>query len=278
MLVLLPGSPVTPQSIELITELTVFDAYMARTRLSTRLPIVLGPCRRADLNESTGDRLERVGIRFIGVSKEFLDQPIHPLSVTSCQVASEFILVADADGRERVWPLTQPILLLEGRYDIDIPHQKSPRRTASDRLMEAVLNPDPAAALETGLRQVLLIYPRGAEHPAELIDSRMDYSFLGDEKALTTAENFRKLLGLLSDAFASPIVREMISHRYALEQITEIQADSDSGSGRGTSGKNRKQRRSNRPAIRFMSRLLYCQWMRENGWTGRVFPDMAKFS
>jgi len=271
--VLLPGSRVTPRSIELITELTIFDAYMARTRLCTRLPIVLGPCRRADLNQGTGDRLEREGIRFVGVSKEFLDQPIQPMSVTSCQVASEFIVVADADGDERVLPVTQPILLLEGRYDIEIPRRMSPRRTASDRLMAAVLNPVPSASLETGLRQVLLIYPRGDDHPAELIDSRMDYAVLGSEKALTTPENFRKLLDLLSDAFGSPIVREMISHRSAIEQITEYETDKDSAAGRRPSKKKQRRRRSNQSAIRFMSRLLYCRWMRENGWTGRVFPD-----
>jgi len=276
MLVLLPGSQVTPESIDLITELTVFDQYMARSRLCTRLPIVLGPCRHADLNGRIGDRMERVGIRFIGVSKEFLDQPIHPMTVTSCQLAPEFLLVADADGKERMFSVPQPILLLEGRYDIDIHHQKSTRRTESDRLMEAVLNPAPSPSLETGLRQVLFIYSKGDDDPAELMDSRLDYSLLGDEKALTTAENFRTLSGRISDSFTSPLVQEMIEHSYALEHITEYETDIDSGAGRRRSRSRQGRRRSNRFTVRFMSRLLYWRWMRENGWTGRVFPDRSE--
>jgi len=273
MLVLLPGSPVTPQSIELIRELTIFDAYMARTRLCTQLPMVLGPCPRETLTGDNGDRMERVGIRFVGVSKAFLDQPVRPLPVTACQIESEFILVSNADGQERIFPVARPILLLEGRYDIGRHRQNSDRRNESDRLMEAVLTPTPASTVDTGLRQVLFIYSKSTEHPAELIDSRLDYSLLGQAKALTTAENFRTLLDRMSETFGSPIVREMIRHSYALVPMAEDESHIESDSSPKSRGKKRDRHRSNRRIIRFMSRLLYCQWMRENGWTGRVFPD-----
>jgi len=272
MLVLLPGSQITPQSIQLLTELTVFDAYMARSRLRTQLPVVLGPCCQRDLETHIGDRLERLSIRFIAIPRDFLDPPFHSLEVTACRLEPDVILLSDAQGQERIFPVSQPVLLLEGRYDIDKRPRKSPMRSESDRLMETVLNPEPTASLETGLRHVLFMYSRGDPHPVELLDSRLDYSFLGDDKALTTAENFRNLLARLSEAFDSPIVREMMHHQYALEQITENEADIESGVGRRARGKKPGQRRSNRSAIRLMSRLLYCQWMRERGWAGRVFP------
>jgi len=273
MLVLLPGSRVTPESIQLLTELTVYYAYMARSRLCTQLPMVLGPCCPAEVKAHIGDRMERVGIHFIAIFKDFLEQPFHALEATSCRIEPDMILLTDANGRERMCPLTQPSLLLEGRYDIDSHHRKTALRAESDRLMEAVLHPTPSPSADAGLRQVLFIYPRGSDHPVELVDSRLDYSFLGDAKALTTAENFRNLIGLLSDTFASPIGREMVHHSYALESITDDDSDMESGTGPRDARKKRRRRRSNRSAVRLMSRLLYCQWMRQSGWAGRVFPD-----
>ena len=142
-------------------------------------------------------------------------------------------------------------------------------------------NPEPEKDLKkiktVGLQDLktfwfVMLYQVMDMNPLIFIDQVMDYTALGSLKKMTVAENFQYLRHQLEVTFCRKADTSMLKYSYALEheqQLTEMK----------TKRLNLKRNKvamitaiSNEEAVNHMSRLMFFQWCKENGWVDRIMP------
>jgi hypothetical protein len=98
------------------------------------------------------------------------------------------------------------------------------------------------------------------------MEEKIDFTFLGENRSLTAAENFRRLRDLVAKRFGT-VCRDMVTFAFGIESLTE-----DRTEGEERRRKRQVQMRSNVASVNTMARLFYCRWWQEQGWAEHVFP------
>jgi hypothetical protein len=270
ILVLFPGSAQSDGAVSLLSEIGVFDDYMIRNRLRSRLPVLYGPCRRSEIGEDTGRRLSDAGVRFMAVSRAYLDEPFAAFDADRCLFESERVRLWDTEDRQRDLYDREKTLVLEAVYASETRSrtERSGRKPVDVAArFEAGFGATPAAV--SGERAgVLFLFPRSGDLPIRFMEENIDFGFLDERRGLTAAENFRLLRGLLDDRFG-PVCRDMVSYGFSIEALTEERTEE---AGRARGRVRQVKTRSNVSSVNTMARLLYCRWWQEQGWADRVFP------
>lgn len=269
MLVLFPGSEQSDEAVSILSEIGIYDAFMIRSRLRCRLPAVFCPCRRRDIAGETGRRLSKAGIRFMAVAKDFLESPFSIFDAARCRFDAEMIRLWDAEGKERAIFEREKCLLLEAVYESQT--RKRTEKTRRKRPSEAGprLDVDPGRDTGAGSGEragVLLLLGETGSPALRFMEEEIDFSFLGDRRALTAAENFGRLREKLDRRFG-PVCRDMVTFAFGLEALTE-----DRTEDRGARGSRLVRMRSNVSSVHTMARLLFCMWRQAQGKADRVFP------
>ncbi len=268
MLVLFPGSAESTEAVAVLSQIGIYDDYMIRNRLRTRLPVLFAPCRTAEIAGETGRRLSAAGVRFMAVDRKTLDLPFSAFDAARCQFAPDLIRIWDEEDRERTLFDRERVLLLEAVYDSKrrrIPEGRG-RKAAKPGLrfdLETSEAPDTGGPERAG---VLFLFTRAEPLPIRFMEEKIDFTFLGENRSLTAAENFRRLRDLLAKRFGT-VCRDMVTFAFGIESLTE-----DRTEGEERRRKRQVQMRSNVASVNTMARLFYCRWWQEQGWAAHVFP------
>ena len=270
MLVLFPGSAQSDGAVSLLSQIGVFDDYMIRNRLRSRLPVLYGSCRRSDIAGETGRRLSDAGVRFMAVSRSYLDEPFGAFDAVRCEFGPERVRLWDSDDRRQDLYDREKTLVLEAVYASETRRrtERSGRKPADAAARFDLASSDSPPAGSSGRAGVLFLFPCSGDLPIRLMEAEIDFSFLGERLGLTAVENFRRLRGLLDERFG-PVCRDMVSYGFFIEALTEERTEE---AGRAKGRVRQVKTRSNVSPVNTMARLLHCRWLQEQGWAERVFP------
>lgn len=273
LLVLLPGSTINPEGIRFLSEISGFDHFIIQNKMKIKLPHILCPVNSHEIAGSSGDLLENLCINFIAVKKTFLAQPFKPFLVKSCrfdQKQSRFfnsqLSLVEVYNEEKV-------LLLEGRYrTTDAIEARVPEDDVRASLKpQKVKNVN---SIDLRIYRFVMLYQVMDPDPLVFIDQCLDYSFLGSEKEMTVSANFDVLKIKLEKIFCSTVNPLMLQHEYVLKQ------DQDFSEKKAKGFKLKSQKEmittsiSNEAAANRMSRLLFFQWCKSQGWVNRIMPQI----
>lgn len=253
----------------LLSDVGIYDRYMVRNRLRTRLPAVFGPCKRNEIAATLGDRLVSCGVRFMAVARDFLEAPLGGFDAVRCRFGTEAVRLWDGDAKERTLFSKERLLVIEAVYDTKKQRLRDWRGKRSRDLerFSAGLAEAEFAPL-SGERTGVLFLLRTGTDVVRFVEEKIDFSFLGESRSLTVAENFRRLRALLEKRFGAAC-RDMVTFCIGIESLTEESPEENAG----RKGRPRQiQVRSNISSVHTMARLLCCRWWQEKGWAGRVFP------
>ena len=269
LLVIFPGSTESEEAVALLSDIGIYDPYMVRNRLRTRLPSVFGPCKRDEVAGPVGDRLASSGVKFMAVARDFLDTPLGGFDVVRCRFGTESTQLWDADEKERTLFTKERLLVVEAVYDTKKQRRRDWRGKRSRDLERFSAGlPETAFAPPSGERTGVLFLLRTGTDVARFVAEKVDFSFLGEERSLTVSENFHRLRALLEERFG-PVCRDMVNFGIGIETLSEESPEQNSN----RKGQPRQlQVRSNVASVHTMVRLLCCRWWQENGWADRVFP------
>jgi len=269
LLVIFPGSTESEEAVALLSDIGIYDPYMVRNRLRTRLPSVFGPCKRDEVAGPVGDRLASSGVKFMAVARDFLDAPFGGFDVVRCRFGAETIRLWDGDAKERTLFSKEGLLVVEAVYDTKKQRLRDWRGKRSRDLERFSAGlAETGFAPPSGERTGVLFLLRTGMDVVRFVAERVDFSFLGESLSLTVAENFRRLRALLEERFG-PACRDMVTFGIGIETLTEENPEENAG----RKGQPRQiQVRSNISSVHTMARLLCCRWQQENGWADRVFP------
>ena len=271
LLVLLPGSTINPEGIRFLSEISGFDHFIIQNKMKIKLPHILCPVNSHEIAGSTGDLLENLCINFIAVKKKLLAQPFKPFFVKSCgfgQKQSRFfnsqLSLVEVYNEEK-------ILLLEGRYrttdaiEALLPEEGVPFSLKPQKVKNV-------NSIDLRIYRFVMLYQVMDPDPLVFIDQCLDYSFLGSEKKMTVSANFDVLKIKLEKMFCSMVDPLMLQHEYVLKQDQDFSEKKT----KGFTLKNQKSlittSISNETAVNRMSRLLFFQWCKKNGWVKRIMP------
>lgn len=268
MLVLFPGSTESAEAVAVLSRIGVYDEFMIRNRLRSRLPVLFAPCQKAQIEGETGRRLSAAGVRFMAVNRKALDLPFSAFDAVKCQFSPDLIRIWDQDDREQTLFDREKVLLLEAIYD------SKRRRMSEGRGRKTTtaglrLDTEPAESPEAGVAErsgVLFLFTRTEPVPVRFMEEKIDFTFLQESRSLAAAENFRRLRDLLSERFG-PVCRDMVTFSFGIESLTE-----DRTEGQDRRRQRQVQVRSNVSSVNTMARLFYCRWWQDQGWAEQVFP------
>lgn len=269
LLVIFPGSTESKAAVSLLSDIGIYDAYMVRNRLRTRLPSVFGPCKRDEIAGRVGDRLASCGVKFMAVARDFLNAPFGGFDAVQCRFGTDTTRLWDGDAKERTLFSKERFLVVEAVYDKKKQRLRDWRGKRSRDLSRLSANLAEAAfAPPSGERTGVLFLLRTGTDVVRFLEENVDFSFLGENRSLTVSENFRRLRALLEERFG-PACRDMVTFGIGIETFTEENPEENAG----RKGQPRQfQIRSNISSVHTMVRLLCCRWWQENGWADRVFP------
>lgn len=275
VLMLLPGSEITEDGTEQLSKMSGFDAFIIHNRLKTALPHLLCPVNSRTIAGESGDLLVSAGIRFLAVRKSFLAVPFHPFVVRHCRFGEKRSQFYDRRHEPVELHNKENVLLLEGCYH------------TTDGKLTGILDPgiDAGPGFELKHRRekavrlqdlktcrFIMLYLSMDMNPLIFIDQWMDYTFLGPARKLTVGENLQCLRHRLQETFSRQTDQRMLSHGYALENDRRL-AEMKTKKFRLTGGMEMATTEiSNESAVNRMSRLIFFQWCRENGWVDRMMP------
>lgn len=274
LLVLLPGSMINPEGIRFLSEISGFDHFIIQNKLKIKLPHILCPVNSHAIAGPAGDLLENLCINFIAVKKHFFAQPFKPFRVTSCgfgQKQSRFfnrhLSLAEIYNNEKV-------LLLEGRYKTTDAIEA--RVTEDDvRVSLKSQKVKNVNSVDVKTYRFVMLYQVMDPDPLVFIDQCLDYSFLGLEKKMTVPANFGVVKNHLEEIFCSTVNPLMLEHEYVLKQVQDL----GEKKAKKFTLKSHKEivttSISNEAPANQMSRLLFYQWCKDNGWINRIMPQIS---
>ncbi len=270
-LVLLPGSEITRAGISQIAEISHFDPFFIENKLKIKLPHVLCPVNSGKITGAAGDRLESAGIAFLAIKKSMLGLGFSPFAVSCCEFGKKRSrFYSKAHDPVEIYN-DENIFLIQGCY-----------QTAGAEPACVTDNPAPEKdrkKIKTVRLQDLktfwfvMLYQTMDMNPLIFIDRVMDYTALGSLKKMTVTANFKYLRHQLETTFCRKADTSMLKYSYALEQeqqLTETKAKKlnlKRNKGAVTTAI------SNENAANRMSRLMFFQWCKENGWVSRIMPS-----
>jgi hypothetical protein len=268
MLVLFPGSAESDEAVAILSQIGIYDEYMIRNRLRTRLPVLFAPCLKADIAGETGRRLSAAGIRFMSVTREVLGLPFSAFDAVRCQFDPDLIRIWDGEGRERTLYDREKVLVLEAIYDSKRREtlEKRKRKPSATGLRLDMATPETPAIGNGEPTGVLFFFTQAEMLPVRFMEEKIDFSFLGENRSLTAVENFRRLRDLIAERFG-PVCRDMVTFAFGIESLTEDRTEKED-----RRRYRQVQIRSNVSSVNTMARLFYCRWWQEKGWADYVYP------
>ena len=269
-LVLLPGSEISRTGISQMAEISHFDPFIIENKLKIKLPHVLCPVNSGKIMGAAGDRLESAGISFMVVKKKMLGLRFSPFAVSFCEFGKKQSRFYNKAHDSIEIYNEENILLIQGCYQTAgaepacVTDNQEPEKDR--KKIRTVSSQDLKTFWFVMLYQVMDM------NPLIFIDRAMDYSALESLKKMTVTANFKYLRNQLETTFSRKSDPAMLKHGYVLEQNKEL-----------TEMKTKKLslRRdaaivttaiSNENAANRMSRLMFFQWCKENGWVDRIMP------
>ncbi|MBC2715206.1 MAG: hypothetical protein HF978_07855 [Desulfobacteraceae bacterium] len=273
VLVLLPGSTITPEGIRLLCRISNFDHFIILNKLKIKLPQILCPINSHEIAGSSGDQLDVLRINFLAVKKIFFERPFNPFMVLSCRFGKKRSRFYTSHHHPVEIYNEEKILLIEGDYkttdekaahmfgndvDFDMGHQK----------VKAVYSKD----LKT--YRIVMLYQVMDPEPLVFIDRSIDYSFLESAKKMTVTANFNALKLQLEKTFCRKADQTMLHHGYVLKQVQNISEKKAKGLKLNKKKEIITTAISNEIATNRMSRLLFYQWCKDNGWVKRIIPGV----
>ncbi len=269
LLVLLPGSMITPEGIRCLWNISNFDHFIIQSKLKIKLPQILCPVNSHEIAGTSGDQLESLGINFLAVKKRFLELPFNPFEVLSFRFGKKRSRFYSNHNHPVEIYNQEKILLIEGIYRTTngkVAHMSVDDVDMKQKKVKAVYSQDLKAFRFVMLYQVM------DPGPLVFIDRSMDYSFLGSAKKMTVTANFDFLKHRLEEKFCRKADQAMLHHGYILEQVQSISEKQTKGFKLKSNKETITTGLSNEIATNRMSRLLFFQWCKENGWVNRIMP------
>lgn len=269
-LVLLPGSELTRAGIYQVAEISHFDPFIVENKLKIKLPHVLCPVNSDKIMGAAGDRLESAGISFLAVKKHMLDLGFSPFAVSCCEFGKKRSRFYN-NARDPVEIYNEEnVFLIQGCY-----------QTAGAEPACVTGNPVPEKGRKkiktVGLKDLktfwfVMLYQVMDMNPLIFVDRVMDYTALGPLKKMTVTANFKYLRYQLETTFSRKADPAMLKHGYVLAQDRQL---SETKTGKLSLKRNKgavTTAISNEDAANRMSRLMFFQWCKENGWVNRIMP------
>jgi len=271
LLVLLPGSAKTPEGVRLLCEISKSDDFFIQNKLKMKLPHILCPVYSSDIDGSIGDLLEFFHINFLAAKKNFLERPFKPFPVLSCGFGKKQSRFVNNHSSSVEIYNEEEILLLEGRYRAtDLKVANMPESDVSASLKpQKVKNVN---SMDVRIFRFVMLYLVMDPDPLVFIDQSLDYSFLESAKKMTVPANFDDLKIKLEEMFGCAINSEMRQHEYVLKQAQDISENKTKGFKLKRKQDTVTTAISNEAAANRMSRLLFFQWCKANGWINRIMP------
>jgi hypothetical protein len=205
----------------------------------------------------------------MAVARDFLNAPFSGFDAARCRFETETTQLWDGDAKERTLFSKERLLVVEAVYDTKKQRLRDRRGKRSRDLerFSAALS-EASFAPPSGERTGVLFLIRTGTDVVRFLEEKVDFSFLGESRSLTVAENFRRLRALLEKRFGSAC-RDMVTFAIGIETLTEESPEENAGRKKPP---RQIQIRSNISSVHTMARLLCCRWWQENGWADRVFP------
>ncbi|MCU0599865.1 MAG: hypothetical protein MUE70_11495 [Desulfobacterales bacterium] len=244
------------------------DHYLAEIKINTKLPLPLCPCSIDDILGPVGNRLHSSGIRFFAMDRSFYKSPFEYKAIQSVQFAASGCKFFDEERKMIEIESSEDTCLHEGEYRTNVKENLMP---SSDRDLisdgKEKKNRRITGPIESF--RVLFLYLRNNSVPLKMTDITMNYSFLGCEKHYCAFMNFKTLIDKIESVYQRQFNHDMVRYAHTLPQTTDkVEISAASASNRK---KNAMQLKfSNVDAVDLMSRLMYGQWIIENGWADRV--------
>jgi hypothetical protein len=205
----------------------------------------------------------------MAVARDFLDAPFGGFDAVRCRFGKEAVQLWDGDEKERALFRKERLLVVEAVYETK-KQQKRDWRSKRSRDLERFSTGlrHTGFPMPSGERTGVLFLLRDGTDVVRFLEEKVDFSFLGQNRALTVGENFRQLRTMLEERFG-PACQDAVTFGIGIETLTEENAVENAN----RKGKLRQiQVRSNVSSVHTMVRLLCCRWWQENGWADRVFP------
>lgn len=272
-LVLLPGSELTRKGIDQVSEISHFDPFIIENKLKIKLPNILCPVNSREIMGAAGDRLESAGIAFLAVKKSLLGLGFSPFTVSFCEFGKKWSRFYNkAHDRVEIYN-EENIFLIQGCYQTagaepECIKEKYPVPERDCKKIKTV------SLQNLNTFWFVMLYQVMDMNPLIFIDRVMDYTVLGSLKKMTVTANFKYLRHQLETTFSRKADPALLKHGYVLEQdrqLSEIK----------TKKLNLKSKKgavttaiSNENAANCMSRLMFFQWCKENGWINRIMPGV----
>jgi len=278
--ILLPGSEITSEGIELLEALSTFDPYMLRSKLKIQVPQLLFSYQSEAILGPTGDALEASGIRYLAVKRRFFEQPFQPFFANGCRFHEKscqfYSLKNSIDGADSDAIIDiindQQVLLLEGLY-LTTGDEIFPLPTANGFAVSGKRKPEKSVySKDVKHFRIIMLYRIMNPDPIVFIDRNLNYEFLGSDKEMTVTVNFDKFKAVLGQKFNQTIDQSMLQNAFMIEQDQQIAEKKTSSLKIKQRSQHSVSRTSNKDATDRMSRLIFFKWCKDNGWVDRVMP------
>jgi hypothetical protein len=287
VLVILPNSRNTPESVALLSALTIFDPYLIGCKLRSALPQVMGGCSLNQMEAELGEHLRSAGIRFLAIADDLFQKPFNGMLITECRFdppetqapATTSCKGAMAFLSQLAPPIAmssrEPLLMLLAEYSTvarqsAAEFKQMKKRGRQDAAKNRLPLVNALQNMDSGFRRVIFLYRKIDPVPLLLIENEMDYRFLGPDKEVTAVVNFGKLIRLLEGTFGREIQTIPTAHFFGGQSldapepgpVRKIDLDGERWSP--------PRVQSNKDTVHAMVRLIYWQWLWENNWIAPV--------
>jgi hypothetical protein len=274
LLVLLPGSTINPEGIRFLSEISGFDHFFIQNKLKIKLPHILCPVSSHEITGSSGDLLENLCINYLAVKKTFYALPFNPVRVFSCLFETNRSRFYSSHHDPVDIYNKENILLIEGSY-------KTTDETMSylpgNELNSGAGQKKSKAVNSNDLKtyRFIMLYQVMDPGPLVFIDRFMDYSFMGSAKKTTVTDNFNVMKALLEKTFCCKTDQALLLNGFLFEHGQQL-SEQKTKRFRLKGGKEMITTAiSNEAASNHVSRLLFYQWCKDNGWINRIMPKVS---
>lgn len=215
------------------------DLPETRLLLAGKVPRLFARYGSKQAAEAVARRLTELGLRTILCPDSELRCPPVDFLVRSVEFGPDYVLFHDRKGQKREVKSPDAFLLLKGQWESYIISEKTETRvkfspgkailTGGISLFSTEKKPvtEQSLVAEYFCR---LYTPESSPPVVEIVHNRLDYSFLKEEKALSSLANFNTLVARLKQAFPGAIfddnlMRATIKQAYAPEDIADTEVN-----------------------------------------------------
>ena len=215
-----PPNMTEPELIEKVAAIVNRDTHDTRLLLAGQIPRIIARCQSTQMAQAMAQRLTDLGLLAIVCKDSELHAPLQSFIAHTMEFNEGEILFWDKAGQERRIEAKDVFLILKGRKHTYIGEEKTKTKVKFSLPATLLTGGIPIwrrvkeQITDTSLRSEYFIrlYDRGSsETSVEILQDRIEYSFLGTEMDFSSLVNFNALTAKLREVSPQAIFDDRLT-------------------------------------------------------------------